>query len=189
MTDQLKICNSALIKIGVNRITALTETNKAAILCNEQYDKMRRACLREHPWNFAIRRVELATLSATPAFEYLYAFLLPTDVIRVLPPSSVEVATCKYKIEGRDILTNESTLKIKYIADVTDASQFDDSFAEALATRLAADLAYSLVQSNTLATQMLAYYEKVLSLARTADAQEGTPDELMEDVFINARFY
>lgn len=184
MTDQLKIANSALIKLGVNRLTALTEQNKAAILINEQYDKMRRNVLRDHPWNFAIARTSLALLASAPEWEYAYQFQLPIDCLRVLTFSE----DCDWRIEGRYLLSNSGVAKIKYIKDVTDHSLFDDSFAEALSWKIAADLAFPLVQSQTLAQQMMDEYKKSLAQARTMNAQEGTPPNLVDDIFLNVRF-
>jgi len=50
------ICNSALIKIGAAVIVSITDTNKRAQLCNEQYTKLRDDLMRSHPWNFARAR-------------------------------------------------------------------------------------------------------------------------------------
>lgn len=54
------ICNSALTKIGAATISSISDTNKRALLCNEQYAKLRDDLLRSHPWNFAIKRAYLA---------------------------------------------------------------------------------------------------------------------------------
>ena len=40
-TTEVSICNSALIKVGAERITSLSDSNKRAQLCSEQYSKMR----------------------------------------------------------------------------------------------------------------------------------------------------
>ncbi len=185
MATTIGICNSALIKIGANRITSLSENNKASILCAEQYEKLKREVLRAHPWNFATKRAELGTLADEPAFEFDYALQLPADCLRVL---YVDDKYANFKVEGRQLLINDTTAKIKYIYDCTDPSIFDDCFAEALAARLAAELAMALIQSNTLHEQMMALYEAKLRQARTMDAQEGRPDELIDDIFLESRY-
>jgi hypothetical protein len=58
--DALAICNSALSKIGAAKIDALTDVNKRATLCNQQYSILRDELLRSHPWNFAIKRKYLS---------------------------------------------------------------------------------------------------------------------------------
>tara|TARA_R100001594_G_scaffold2889_2_gene11195 strand:+ start:303 stop:869 length:567 start_codon:yes stop_codon:yes gene_type:complete len=183
-TTETSICNSALIKIGADRINSLTETNKRAQLCNEQYSKVRDEVLRSHPWNFAITRAEFAQLSTTPAFGYTYHFSIPSDCLRILNLSD---ETIEWKQEGNKLLTDSATVKARYIKRVTAPAEFDSFFIEALALRLAADLSYSLVQSTTLSSLMTQQYEKHLAFARSYDAQEGTPPELTDDSFIEAR--
>jgi hypothetical protein len=47
------ICNLALVQgLGQDPISALSENRKAAILCNLNYDQVRRALLRSHPVEF-----------------------------------------------------------------------------------------------------------------------------------------
>ena len=83
-TTETSICNSALIKIGADRINSMTETNRRAQLCNEQYSKVRDEVLRSHPWNFAITRAEFSQLTTTPSFGYNYEYSIPSDCLRIL---------------------------------------------------------------------------------------------------------
>jgi len=184
-TTETSICNSALIKLGAERINSLSETNKRARLCNEQYNKVRDEVLRAHPWNFALKRASLGTLTTTPLFEYDYEFQLPSDCLRVL---SLHDNTILWAIEAdRKLLSDSSEVKIKYISRVTATAEYDSQFLEALSFRLAADLSYSLVQSSALSQKLLAEYESVLSAARSIDAQEGTPPDLIDDSFVESR--
>ncbi len=59
-TDE-EIVNLALVQIGADRITSLTQETKNAREANAIYDLVRDATLRAHPWNFAIKRVALNT--------------------------------------------------------------------------------------------------------------------------------
>lgn len=183
-TTETSICNSALIKIGADRINSLTEANKRAQLCSEQYSKVRDEVLRSHPWNFAITRAEFSQLSSTPAFGYTYEYSIPSDCLRIL---DLHDETIIWKQEGNKILSDSATIKARYIRRVTAPAEYDSYFIEALALRLAADLSYSLVQSTTLSSMMTQQYEKHLAFARSYDAQEGTPPDLTDDSFIEAR--
>lgn len=184
-TTEVTICNSALIKLGAERINSLSETNKRARLCNEQYSKLRDEVLRSHPWNFAIKRVALASTGVKPLFDYDYEFTIPTDVLRII---SLHDKTIKWRIEaGRKLLSDSSEVNIEYIAQVTAAAEFDTYFAEALALRLASDLAYPLVQSLNLQNSMLQRYELHMKNARSLDAQEGTPSDLIDDTWVEIR--
>ncbi len=183
----LSICNSALIKVGADRITAITENNRRAILCNEQYNKLRKEVLRAHPWNFAVHRVEIAQVAdVEPASGYLYYYQLPNDCLRVLAINE-EDDDDDWKIEGRYLATDESQIFIKYIKNITDTATFDAIFDEALACRMAADLAYPLTNSLQLSKAMFDAYDGQLRLARSMDGQEGSPDSLSATMWINAR--
>tara|TARA_R100000458_G_scaffold59881_1_gene72423 strand:- start:4949 stop:5518 length:570 start_codon:yes stop_codon:yes gene_type:complete len=184
-TTETSISNSALVKLGAERINSLTETNRRAQLCNEQYEKVRDEVLRAHPWNFAIKRMELSQLTTTPAFEYDYEYLLPSDCLRVL---ELHDNTIKWSIEAdRKLLSDSATVKIKYISRVTATAEYDSLFIEALSFRLAADISYALVQSSSLSQKLLGEYENVLSAARSIDAQEGTAPDLIDDSFVESR--
>jgi hypothetical protein len=170
-TSATSICNSALIKIGAERIISLDADNDRARLCNEQYEKLRDEVLVSHPWNFAIKRAELAEDSDTPLFDFEHQYPLPSDCLRVLTtdlPSESE-----YAIEGRLILCNEPTLQIRYIQQVVDTSKFSKAFVEALAFRIAADIAYPITQKMSLMEDMHKLYDQFMSKARSYDSQEG----------------
>lgn len=183
---ETSICNSALIKLGVDRINSLTENKKSAILCNEQYPKLRDEVLVSHPWNFSIRRITLAKLSSTPLFGFVNEFQLPTDCLRVL--STEDDKSVPYKVEGRKLLTDNSDVKILYISQVTDTSQYSPRFVEALALRIAVELSYSLISNTNITSLLIRQLELHMSRSRSVDAQEGTPDDLVQDTFIEARF-
>jgi hypothetical protein len=190
-TSSVEICNSALHKIGASRITSLSDNVKAAIIMNDQYDRLRKEVLRSHPWNFAIAYVSLAATVNTPVWDaWTYEFAVPSDVLRVLETDLLddEAWEIGYNASGSKVIfTNSDAVKIKYIKDVTNTTLFDPVFEEALAFRLAADAAYSLVQSNTLQQQMFAYYGSSLARAMSFDAQEHSMERVQADEFLNIR--
>lgn len=177
MASDVGIVNSALVKIGADTITSLTDDSEEARAANAQYAKLRDEVLRGHPWNFAVERVQLAQFGTDPAFGYAKQYQLPADCLRVLGMSD---DTIQFEIEGRKLLTDEETAKIRYIKQVTDPNEFDSFFRETLALRLAADLAYTLVNSGTLSELMMKLYLDHLSKARSIDAQEGNAQTIIE---------
>lgn len=185
-TSAVEIVNSALIKIGAERIGALSDNNARAIIMNEQYDKIRRQIILSHPWNFAIARVELAENATEPINAWDRAFDLPQDVLRVLEINDDNEA--EWVVEGRQILTDESECVIKYIKDVTDTTKFSRGFEEVLAFKLAADCCVSLNGSATHAANLYKAYKEALSEARTMDAQEGSNQVVIADLVLNSRF-
>lgn len=185
-TSKVQIANSALIKLGVEKIASFSETSKAAVLCNEQYDKVRKKVLRAHIWDFALKRQELSLLSSTPLFDYSAQYALPTDCLR---PVNTHLGTqVDFVVEGKYLLINSSSCKLLYVADITDVSFFDSYFEEALAYWLASDLAYPLKQDLGLSDRMMGKAEAEIALARSYDAQQGRLSKLLqEDVWLDSR--
>tara|TARA_R110002012_G_scaffold57769_2_gene149060 strand:- start:2067 stop:2618 length:552 start_codon:yes stop_codon:yes gene_type:complete len=182
--------------IGASNITSLTEDSKAARVLNQRYEFVRDSVFRAHPWNCLIQRQKLAADSTAPAFEFSYAFTLPTDpyCLRVL---SLDYHDLVYRVEGRKILTNESNVNLIYVGRVTDPAEYDLSLTETIATSLAADVAYGLVGSAALSANLYELYRNKLSEARFVDATEGTPasitsvtdsGSLEADTFVRSRY-
>jgi hypothetical protein len=182
-TSEVQICNSALLKLGADRITSMSDDTKSGRACNEQYAKLRDELLGSHPWNFATARVELAQVSTTIPFGFEYAYQLPSDCLRVLEADT----DYAWKIEGRYLLSDDSAMNIKYITQVTDVSKFSPMFCEALSLRIAADLAFHISNSASLTELMMAAYEKKLREARSYDAQEGSVDTFSVTTWIDSR--
>ena len=146
---------------------------------------MRDTTLRSHPWNFAIQRVELAVSTDTPSYEYNAQFALPSDFLRLLGTNMLDAA--KFTVEGNLLLCNASALKIKYIYQVTDPNKFDWLFIEALSARIAAELSIAMTDSRTLTVDLFNLFSTKLADARSADATEGTPDDITADTWLNSR--
>lgn len=186
MTSEVRICNLALTRLGHFSITALDDESRAGRLCALHYEPTRDSVLRAHPWNFAVRRAILPALATPPGWGAQRAFQLPSDCLRVL---TLEDPATEYRIEGRAIITDANDpLKIEYLARIIDPTLFDAIFIDALAARLAAELAIPLTDDARIAGEMSSLYEARLSEARTLDAMEGTPRGLDADGWLLARF-
>jgi hypothetical protein len=185
LASEVEICNSALAKLGVEPISSLSEQSKAARLCQKQYYLIRDELLAHHYWNFAMKREELAALPGEPAFEWSYQYQKPTDCLRVLHLDRPERI---FKVEGGKILTKIASTHLLYISKETLTGLYSPHFVEAFAYRLAADLAYPLVQSVSLSERLHAKADQRLADARSLDGQEGVIDELEADVWIGSRF-
>ena len=78
MTTDVDIVNAALIRLGERTIASLADAVKPAQLANAIFAELRDALLREHPWNFAVRRTQLSIPAArAPAGRYTGAYVLP----------------------------------------------------------------------------------------------------------------
>ena len=193
MASVVDICNGALNQLGASSILTLTEDSKNARLCNARYTQVRDAVFRSHPWNCLQKRVQLATDTDTPAWGFTKQYTLPADCLRVLTILDYDA---DYKIEGRKILTDNSTMKILYISRIEDPNEYDELLRETLSAALAADIAYAVTSSNPTASNMYNLFQDKLKDARFVDSTEGqnmNPEKGMADVigadtFINSRF-
>ncbi len=193
MASKIDICNSAMNMLGASNIVSLTEDSKNARLLNQRFDFVRDAVFRGHAWNCLINRQQLNQSSTTPTYQYSYAYPLPTDpyCLRILDfhtgsYSSNEV-DIDWKVEGREILTDQATVYIKYIGRVTDPNEYDTLLIETIAARLASDTGYAITGSTTLTNAMWQLYEAKIVEARHADATEGQPDKIIANTWLNAR--
>ena len=193
MASVVDICNGALNQLGATIILSLTEDSKNARLCNSRYTQVRDSLFRSHPWNCLQKRVALAADTATPAWGFSYQFTLPADCLRLLRILDYD---SNYKVEGRKILTNTSSMKILYVARITDPNEYDELLRETLSAALGADIAYGVTSSNPVAQNMYQLFQDKLKDARFVDATEGqnnSPDLGMTDAieastFINSRY-
>ena len=193
MASTVDICNGALNQLGATTILSLTEDSKNARLCNSRYTQVRDALFRTHPWNCLQTRLELAASTDTPAWGFTYAYTLPANCLRLLRVLDYD---SNYKVEGRKILSNASTMKILYISRVTDPNEYDELLRETLSAALGADIAYAITSNNTTSQNMILSYQEKLKDARFVDSTEGQnvdQDLGMTDVidagsFINSRF-
>lgn len=180
------VCNSALQRVGANSIASLSDNSPEARACVVAYDSNRRDELRKHMWNFTLKRVVLAPDTTAPAFDYTYAFSLPTDCLRVVRPAD---SYLDWQIEGRKILTNlSSTLYLRYIADIEDCAQWDSTFYNVMAVSLAIDLCEKLTQSNGKKQMLMQEYKEAISDARKVDAFESGPQDAPDGTWLTVRY-
>ena len=191
MASAVDIANSALNLLGASTISALTDDSKNARLCNQRYEPVRNRVFRSHAWNCLHKRVQLAQNSTAPVVEYSHAYALPSDCLRVLKVhngSTDSIASnIDYKLEGRNIVTNEGTVFIIYIAKITDPNEYDTYLQESISHQLAADLAYAVTNNATLADKYMVRADERLREARFIDATENSLGTIESSEFTDAR--
>lgn len=183
--SETEIANSALSKLGTKRILSLNEDTREARLLKEQFAKIRDDLLRSHPWNFAIARANLAAITTAPAFGFEKAFQLPTDCLRVL---ETDDDTTEWQREEDKILSNSSTMAIKYVKRITDVGQWDANFCEVMALSLAEDISYAITQNAALKDRLAATLDRKLRTARSFDGQEGGTRPFYARQWLNSRY-
>lgn len=184
--DSVSISNRALTLLGAARISDLSEDSENARKVSAIYDDTLNAMLSEHNWNFAREERQLSLLDADsyPVLDtYASAFQLPSNCLRVIRMQD----DVSFAIFSDRLYTNSDEAKIEYIKEETDASKYSPGFVKALASRIAADLAFSITQNATLAKGMEARAERDLKEAKWSDSQEGEGTHIVDGSFITQR--
>ena len=192
-----EVGNSALKRLGVGLIVNLNDGSDQATVLNTIYANTRDRILRELAWNFAQFRVQLASdPTKTPVFGYNYAYPLPTKplclrVNEVNPDDAVydieNTIDSTGAIQGKVIVTDEPSIQIRYTGQVTDPTLFDPSFVEALASDLAAQIAYPLTESEAKTKAAMAWAKSALEHAQTVNSQEGSTRLADNNVLVEIR--
>jgi hypothetical protein len=174
--DSVTICNLALAHIGDQSIVSMTDPSQEARFCTLFYNPVRQEILRQHPWNFATKIVQLNQTVTPPIFDWTYKYQLPTDFFRLITVNAFGVSqpSQTYEIQGDFLLSDIEAAAISYTADVTDENLFDSIFVEVFCLRLAARLAKSLAGSMQISQQLNQEYKYLLSEARRIDGTENS---------------
>jgi hypothetical protein len=192
--SDVSICNRALDMLGADPVMSFDDDNQSGRLCKRNYAAVRDAVLRAYPWNPAVRRAVLPALSMPPAWGFAFQYSLPEGpeppcCLRVLSlEGEIEGAASSYRIEGRRILSDDGPpLRLLYIGQITDPNEFGPLLADAIAVRLAAELAYPLTASTALSQALGQTYRDKLAEARAIDAQEGTAGRILANDWVESR--
>ena len=195
MADELTICNQALGWLGANRITSLTDDSNEAKLCAENYPHIRDAVMEDRAWTFA----DASFILESPieggwgrTGEHLY--LLPPAVIRVYRVYKRVDLTQPVQLEGwrreGKYVAAKYAQRIYVRATVRneDVSSWTPAFGQAVAARLAADLAIAITRSRQLQADMWNVYELKMEAAAATDAGQARSERTDSTELVAARY-
>lgn len=192
MASAVDICNLALAHLGDEaNVTSIDPPDQApqAAYCAMFYPLSLASVLDEHNWGFATKTVILAQVN-NPDSLWAYCYAQPSDFINVVAiydyatsndvngfsdhgnqqDFSVESAT-----DGSAVIyTNQSSAMLKYVANVANAAQFPPKFVDALAWKLAENLAGIILKGDVgvaAAMKCMQAYVPALERAIESDAQ------------------
>lgn len=207
-TSEVAICNIALSWLGGDLIISLDDETVEAKLCKANYAPLRDAVLEEREWTFAVKRIELAALQAVPLYGFDKAFQIPPATIRVLQVSRAgeDVTTgnafsntgvasssrggtgmgretrIEWNREQDTVVANSADrIFARVITRITDTTKFSSAFDQALAARIAMDIAIPLTNSEKLQQSMAGMYGEKMRLAAGSDGMQGRSFNVRSD--------
>lgn len=150
MASRTEVANFALGILGQYRIADIDERSAVAEVVRDRWNIVRDASLEAHHWNFATAPSSLAELSPAPAFGWNRRFALPPDFVKLVSVNGILAGTgdCPFEIQGRELLSNEGEMRIKFVRRVENCELWPAEFIEFFAARLAAKVAPSLTLSS-----------------------------------------
>jgi hypothetical protein len=185
----IEIVNDALATLGEQPIVDLKKEHatSTSILINQKYPLVQRTLLMEDDWNCARITTQLPKVKATTNRGYKYTFRLPVSPeclgIRQISLDNGETfidlnayynmnagpKEALFDIDQDYLLCNAETVWIKYTG-LIDPASFDPFLASAFSARLAAELAYAIPASTSLAQYLDQIANKKLKKAKSRNA-------------------
>lgn len=187
MATPVSICSAALVMLGDKPIASLTEGTDRARAASNLYASERLTFLRSHPWNCAIKRVNLAPDTTAAVFDSYARFALPPDCLRVLSVGGEDDLPGGYRVEGRFVLYPSTVAPLRYLADISEA-EWDASMVAAMELRMASKMAYAITGSAALAQSLVDQAERAFKSAKSSDGQEDPPETLGDFELLQSRY-
>lgn len=175
----VSICSNALLLLGDKPIGSFSVDDDRTRLVANLYPSKRDRVLRAHPWNCATKRVILSPDTVSPVFGWKYQFQLPDDWLRTIAVG-IDGAEDDYAIEGRKVLMNSNTCRLRYIFRNDVEATWDALLIDAMTQVMVAALTYAITKSTTKQASEEEIVKRVLKESRSADGQE-VPSETLGD--------
>ncbi len=116
--------------------------------------------------------------NAAPAWGRSYTILKPTDCLRVFRVGDVRAYEVETDGTQEVILTDEESLNVRLVMQVTDMTRWTALFTQALVAHLAAVITEPVTGQLAKGGEMWKLYQALLRQARTLDGMEGTSEAL-----------
>lgn len=183
------ILNKSLTLVGANPVTSIDDSTNNARVLSRVYEAALRGILAECKWNFATKRANLSVLTDTLDWYdtgETIVYQKPTDMIRIFGVSS---STADWREEGDYIISDTSSLGVRYVYYLDTPSKYPSYFIEAFIDKLCSDIAYAIVNSAALGEKFKTLYEKVsLPKAMSFNSQTGIQQTIRDDAWELAKY-
>lgn len=182
MASKLALYNDALLALGQERLSALTDVGVGRYALDDAYDKELRWCLARGFWNFAMRSVLInSDAGIAPAFGYEYAFGKPDDFVRLYGLSAEETMQnplLDFVDEAGYWFAHVDPLYGKYVSSHAnyggDLSLWPETYADFVALRLACKTAKRITGSEP-SDELKSDLKRALATAGSVDAMDEPP--------------
>lgn len=174
MAQKIEIISNAMILIGANAISDLSEGTEG-LVASSLYENTYKGLLASHSWRFATKKAQLARLTTPPLNEFSYQYQLPSDTITVL---KVQDST-DYEIYGDKLYSDQAEIYIDYRYRV-DETLLPAHYLLTLQFLLAAQFAIPITDNSQRAQVYQGLYEDQLKRAKYIDSSARPNDAIVD---------
>ena len=190
MSDKLAIWNRALMSLGAERLADTVGTSTVHLIIDGFYESGVEAMFLARPWSWATG-LEESTGTPLGNGEFLHAILADPVDAKVLKPyrifrpggtwtgpvnvhnSTVPTDQIDWRYDYDGIVTGYETVVIQWQGRLLDEEDWPESFANAVAARLAFDICMPITKSMDLKRIVASEYQARLQEAERDDDTRG----------------
>ena len=197
LQSKIAIWNMALDHLKEAPLSSTTDEDAFCKWLQRNYDQTRDYVLGRYIWKFAQARAAIAAESAAPAFGWTKQFVMPSDMIRLIPLTlnGAWMGTpIAYELEGNAngdqvVLCNwdAGALNIRYIRRITNEGKFTNDFCEVLAIRLARRMAHWATGKNSLVQTLDAMMKETMEEVKQTEAFQTLGGQYYDDDIASSR--
>lgn len=200
-SQKTQIANMTLVRIGISKLITNVDSDSTteARLIRTVFDDERDDVLRDFPWPFARKLVDLGLVGGTQSVavsnKWQYSYRYPADclyarqLITVMgrnnpTPPPFEVGSDD---QGQLIFTDEADAELEYTRRVTEPDQFDAIFRSALSWKIGMSIASPLSRVKEVIQLAFSGFRFDLARAQSRALNESQQDDAAESEFIRSR--
>lgn len=179
---KIGLISKALILIGEAPAQSLSDDRFGVTVGANLFELIYENELQSNRWRFAVNKVALVELAATPLNQWAKAFQLPSDMLllnHVYPAA-------RYEVYGDRIYTNDSIVEIDYLFK-PEVSRVPAYFAKLLVYALARDMTETVTEDKDAVKLFDGKYRMQRERALFADAQGRPSTSIVSSPFVEVR--
>lgn len=173
LQTQTKIANAALKLLGsTSRIVDVDPEGASQHSRDiaDIWDGLRDFYLKKHSGDFSIARAQLNRTTPPIGCRWSYAYALPADCLKYLPPRRGGGDWIDGEVEGGKLLTNAERVIIRYIRRVETVAEWSPEFCMIMTVAIAEAMAEPVTQSKSIRQDMADKLAKLVPTAKRMDA-------------------
>ncbi len=189
--SKTQIYNNALLGVSKKMVNTPDDDTFEANTCNALWDQALAKTLSCFNWSSCIKTTALDETSENPIALYENSFQLPNDcvkVVRAYRSTNRDDFDFEWITRGRELLTDESTVYIKYIATPTNTESLNAHITEVLIWNLKRLLYVPMTGEEPPTNVMQTFEQVVLPRAKAGDAMESREIEYEEAPWIESLY-